>query len=77
MTKRLYLEIISRETAERLANILGPSCAAAAALRNLDSMGDDAKDFEICRNVKANSLVLMDKKFLTDPRLSVTNGDRK
>lgn len=75
MSKKLHLEIVPRDQAERLAHILGPSSAAAAALRSLEAMGDDAKDFEICRNLRANSLVLMDKKYLADPRLSVSNGE--
>jgi hypothetical protein len=77
MAKKVYLDIIPRSEAMRLAHILGPSSAVAAALRTLDKLGDDAKQFEICRNIRSNSLVLMDKKYLTDPRLSVSNGEHR
>jgi hypothetical protein len=75
MAKKVYLEIVPREQAKRIAHILGESSAAAEALRTLEKLGDDAEQFEICRNVRANSLVLMDKKYLTDPRLVVSNGE--
>jgi len=77
MTKKIYLGIIPRSEAMRMAYILGPSSAIAAALRTLDELGNDAENFAICRNIKSNSLVLMDKKYLKDQRLSVSNGERK
>jgi hypothetical protein len=77
MAKLVKVEIVTREQAGQLAHIMGESSAAAAALRALSSMGGDAENFEICRDIKAKMLILIDKKYLTDPRLSVTNGDRQ
>ncbi len=77
MAKPVQVEIVTREQAGRLAHIMGESSAAAAALRALSRMGEDAENFEICRDVKAQMLVLIDKKHLVDPRLAVSNGERQ
>jgi len=65
MKKPIKVEIIPRSNAERMAHILGPSSAVAAALRTLAEMGDDADKFEICWNVSAHSLALIEKQYLT------------
>lgn len=63
MAKMIKVEIISRAKAKRISQIVGESSAAAAALRALDKMGDDAANFEICRDQRG-ALLLIWKEFL-------------